>query len=156
VSPDLLPQGSIEIQSVEVDGKEYDKFDARGLTVEVPTSTVPVKIKVRIAPTQGLEHFTIHSTVTKHTATLTLAGELDHVALPFLIDKLDEVVAAQPERLVIRMKDLRVMSMAGVRALIFAKQKMRTDEDVQISGARPEVRDILDKSEFGESVNFTD
>jgi anti-anti-sigma factor len=122
----------------------------------VPASTAPVKIKVRIAPTEGLEHFTVRSTVTKRVATLTLAGELDHVALPFFIEKLDEIVAAQPERLVIHMKDLRVISMAGVRALIFAKQKLRTDQDVQISGTSPEVKDIVDKSELGDSVSFSE
>jgi hypothetical protein len=32
---------------------------------------------------------------------------------------------------------------------------MRTDEDVEIVGASAAIKDILNKSEFGESVKFT-
>lgn len=50
VAPDILPPGTITIQSVEVDGKPYTNFDADGLTVKLPSSDKRVKIKVRIAP----------------------------------------------------------------------------------------------------------
>jgi len=50
VAPDILPPGTIAIQSVEVDGKPYTDFDADGLTVKLPSSDKRVKIKVRIAP----------------------------------------------------------------------------------------------------------
>jgi hypothetical protein len=48
------------------------------------------------------------------------------------------------------------MTAAAARALIFAKQKMRTDEDVQISGANGKIKDLLNKTELAESVTFTD
>jgi hypothetical protein len=51
VAPDLLPAGSIKIESVEVDGKPYADFDAEALTVTIPQSDQRVKIKVRIVPT---------------------------------------------------------------------------------------------------------
>jgi anti-anti-sigma factor len=154
VSPDLLPKGSIRIESVLVDGKPYSDFDADALTVKIPVSKEAVKIQVRLAPTQGIEHFSARVSIVKGVATLVLAGELDHVALPFFRQKLDEIVQAQPDRVVLKLADLRTMASAGARALIFAKQKMRTDEDFQISGANQEIRELLGATEFAESVRF--
>ena len=51
VSPDILPPGSIRISAVEIDGKPYTDFDAEGLTVKLPETTVQVRVKVRIEPT---------------------------------------------------------------------------------------------------------
>jgi mannose/cellobiose epimerase-like protein (N-acyl-D-glucosamine 2-epimerase family) len=53
VAPDLLPQGSIRIASVEIDGKPYTDFDAAGLTVRLPETTERVKVKVTIAPVRS-------------------------------------------------------------------------------------------------------
>jgi len=53
VSPDILPPGSITIESVEIDGQPYPYFDANGLTVKLPESDERVKVKVRIAPAKG-------------------------------------------------------------------------------------------------------
>jgi hypothetical protein len=36
VAPDMLPKGSIKIESVTVEGKEYTDFDADNLTVNIP------------------------------------------------------------------------------------------------------------------------
>ena len=51
VSPDILPPGSIRIGAVEIDGKPYTDFDAEGLTVKLPETTVQVRVKVRVEPT---------------------------------------------------------------------------------------------------------
>jgi mannose/cellobiose epimerase-like protein (N-acyl-D-glucosamine 2-epimerase family) len=51
VSPDILPPGSIKIESVEIDGKPYTDFDANGLTVRLPETNERVKVKVVVAPT---------------------------------------------------------------------------------------------------------
>ena len=50
VSPDILPPGSIKIDSVEIDGQSYSDFDAEKLTVTLPKTEGRVKIKVRITP----------------------------------------------------------------------------------------------------------
>jgi mannose/cellobiose epimerase-like protein (N-acyl-D-glucosamine 2-epimerase family) len=50
VSPDILPQGSIRISSVEIDGEAYTNFDADGLTVKLPETDVRVKVKVTLEP----------------------------------------------------------------------------------------------------------
>jgi mannose/cellobiose epimerase-like protein (N-acyl-D-glucosamine 2-epimerase family) len=50
VSPDILPPGTIKINSVEIDGKPYSDFDADALTVKLPDTKDRVKVKVNILP----------------------------------------------------------------------------------------------------------
>ena len=50
VAPDILPQGSIKIGEVWVDGQPYADFDAAALTVKIPQAATAPKIKVRIIP----------------------------------------------------------------------------------------------------------
>lgn len=50
VSPDILPPGRIKISACEVDGRPYRKYDAEGLTVQLPKVTHRPKIKVTLSP----------------------------------------------------------------------------------------------------------
>jgi mannose/cellobiose epimerase-like protein (N-acyl-D-glucosamine 2-epimerase family) len=50
VQPDILPPGSIRIDSVEIDGNPHTDFDAAGLTVKLPPADRPLTVKVRIVP----------------------------------------------------------------------------------------------------------
>lgn len=50
VSPDLLPPGRVRIAEVEIDGRTHTDYDADALTVRVPDSAAPVKVRVRLAP----------------------------------------------------------------------------------------------------------
>ncbi|MEZ4670623.1 MAG: AGE family epimerase/isomerase [Anaerolineae bacterium] len=51
VAPDILPDGSIKIESVEVDGAPYNNFVAHKLTVRLPDTDKQVKVKVRVVAT---------------------------------------------------------------------------------------------------------
>jgi hypothetical protein len=50
VSPDLLPEGSVTIGEVTADGEKYTNFSADKLTVKVPDTKDPVRLKVTIVP----------------------------------------------------------------------------------------------------------
>lgn len=50
VAPDLLPEGSISIGEVTADGEKYTNFSADKLTVKVPDTKDPVRLKVTIVP----------------------------------------------------------------------------------------------------------
>lgn len=156
VSPDLLPKGSIKIESVTINGEDYKDFDAEGLTVKIPASREPVKIKVRIAPTQGLEHFTTSVDISGGTAKMTLSGDLDARAIPAFRDELNKVIAANPGKLIIDVKGLNTMVSAAARALIFAKQKMNIEEEVVIVGANDKIKTLLNQEEFSDEVEFAD
>ena len=51
VQPDILPPGSIRIDKVWVDDKEYNAFDSTNLTVKLPDTRDQVRVKVTIVPT---------------------------------------------------------------------------------------------------------
>jgi mannose/cellobiose epimerase-like protein (N-acyl-D-glucosamine 2-epimerase family) len=52
VAPDLLPPGRVRIAEVAVEDKPHDDYDADALTVRVPDSAAPVRVRVRLAPTR--------------------------------------------------------------------------------------------------------
>lgn len=156
VAPDLLPQGSIAIESVTINGQDYKAFDAEALTVTIPSATEPVKIKVRIVPTKGLDHFNSSLSVNDKTATLTLEGELDSRAIPFFRSILEKMIASNPDKLIVNCTGLQSMVSAAARALIFAKQKLSVEDDVVIVGANASITDLLNQDEFSESVTFSD
>lgn len=154
VSPDILPKGSIRIESVTVDGHPYTDFDADGLTVKIPPSKEAVKIKVRIIPTKGLEHFNSTLSVDNGVATLTLSGDLDERAIPAFRSNLNKLVGQDPGKIVLDVSKLDTMVSAGARALIFAKQKLSVDDDVVVKGANAAITALLNQDEFSESVTF--
>ncbi|MDR3333312.1 MAG: AGE family epimerase/isomerase [Treponema sp.] len=50
VSPDILPQGSIAIASVTIDGEDWKDFDATALAVTLPKTKHRPRIKVTVVP----------------------------------------------------------------------------------------------------------
>ena len=156
VAPDLLPAGSIRIESVEIDGKPYDKFDADGLSVVLPEADHAVKVKVRLVPTSGLEHFSATATVADKAATLVLTGEFDARALPELRAAADIVLAALPDTLLVDVSGLSRMSAEGARLLAFLRQKLSLDDEITIKGANSSVRDLLSADGIAEEVKFVD
>ncbi|MEI7743211.1 MAG: STAS domain-containing protein [Chloroflexota bacterium] len=152
VSPDLLPPGSIRIEQVWIDGQRHTDFDADGLTVRLPESDLDLRVRVRIAPTQLAESFTVETTIEGTTATLTLYGSLGAGSLAVLQRELGEVIAAQPRRVILEATDLRSIEPVGVRALVFAKQKLDIDVDVYVVGAPSEVLEVFHQESFDDQV----
>jgi mannose/cellobiose epimerase-like protein (N-acyl-D-glucosamine 2-epimerase family)/anti-anti-sigma regulatory factor len=152
VAPDLLPPGSIKIESVMINGENYSDFDAEKLTVQLPPFNERLKVKVTIIPTEGLDHFNISSDIMDNKGKLILGGELDARAIPHLRAEMQNVM--QCTELSIDMTNLKILSPEGARAIIFAKQKMNIDEDVTITGATGQVREILNRDEFAEEITL--
>lgn len=50
VQSDILPKGSCKIESVKIDAKAWNYFDAENLTIKLPETEHRPKIKVRIVP----------------------------------------------------------------------------------------------------------
>ena len=154
VAPDLLPDGSIQIESVTVDGEPYNDFDAKGLTVKIPASADRPKIRVRITPTEGVEHFTVTLDIKKEAAKLTLTGDLDSRALPFFRAELDKAVSASVNSVVMDISKLDSMASSAVRAIMFAIQKLDLSEDVVIKGANPAIKAMIEADELSDSVSL--
>jgi len=70
------------------------------------------------------------------TALITLEGELDALTAPMFRDEVERAAeAGDVDQLVLDMTKLAYLSSAGLRGLVFARQKM--PDDVQIVLVRP-------------------
>jgi len=83
---------------------------------------------------------------------ITLVGELDASVAPVFREQVEKAVAAKASKLVLLMGGLSYMSSAGLRTLIFAKQKMGVNTDVFIVGAQPSIIETLEMTGFDKSV----
>jgi anti-anti-sigma factor len=89
-------------------------------------------------------------------AKITLSGELDASVAQEFRDKVDLAAGKGAKRLVLIMDDLEYMASAGLRSLIFAKQKMGTGVDIYVVGAQDPIIDTLTMTGFHHSVIMLD
>ncbi|MBW4561841.1 MAG: anti-sigma factor antagonist [Mojavia pulchra JT2-VF2] len=90
------------------------------------------------------------------TAKITLTGELDASSAPIFRVEVENAAKAGVKRLVLLLQDLEYISSAGLRVLIFAKQKMGANADIYVVAAQEMVVDTLEKTGFSESVIMVD
>jgi anti-anti-sigma factor len=101
--------------------------------------------------------FTANSTVDGGMAVITLEGELDSISAPQFRSEVQRITDAGPlERLVLDMTGLTYLSSAGLRGLVFARQKMRDDVDLVLVGATGAVEQTIRMVGFHHSVVFSD
>ncbi|MFN8474504.1 MAG: STAS domain-containing protein [Anaerolineae bacterium] len=89
-------------------------------------------------------------------AKITLDGELDATAAPAFRDTIEQAAAGQPQRLVLLMQGLEYMASAGVRVLIFAKQKMGANVDIYAIAPTEQVLSTLQKTGVDRSIIVQD
>ncbi len=92
----------------------------------------------------------------EHDVLIKLDGELDAGSALDFQKKVEEAAGHSPQRLVIFMGQLTFMASAGLRVLIFAKQKMGEDVDVHVIGAAGPVLRTLQTSGFDRAVYLAD
>lgn len=148
VAPDLLPAGSIRIESVTIDGKPYAEFDASALTITLPHSDDPLKVKVRIVPAEGMAHFSI----TVSGASMILVGDLDSRATPYFRTKLAELIAINPGDITLNLRGLNSLSKAALRALTFERGKLAIDGRFTIEGASDEIKAQFEAENLSEEL----
>ncbi|MDX2272341.1 MAG: anti-sigma factor antagonist [Cyanobacteriota bacterium] len=100
--------------------------------------------------------FTSSLEVKDDAALITLTGELDAASANTFKDSVEQAATHQPKRLVLLMANLEYMASAGLRVLIFAKQKMGSDVDIYVVGAQEGVLETLSKTGFDRSVILAD
>ncbi|GAB1545373.1 hypothetical protein NUACC21_80490 [Scytonema sp. NUACC21] len=155
VAPDILPPGSVYISEVWINGQLYSNFDAESLTVNLPVTQDELKVRVRILPTQVSFNATLLE-LTESTAQISLSGLLDANAVRLLQEELDKAMSRPIKRLVLLLQNLKCISSAGLRALIFTKQKLGADIDIYVVGASEHVLHFLKMSAFCEGITVLD
>jgi anti-anti-sigma factor len=96
--------------------------------------------------------FTCSLVVDNQIAKITLIGELDAASAGGFRDRIAEAASQNPRALVLMMENLDYMASAGLRTLIFAKQKMGAGVDIYVIGAHESITETLELTGFQNSV----
>lgn len=96
--------------------------------------------------------FNVSSQITNDVAKFVLSGELDAGSAGMFRLEIEKVATQNPKRLVLMVKDLTFMASAGLRVLIFAKQKLGAEVPIYIVCPQEPIVDTLEKTGFHHSV----
>jgi anti-anti-sigma factor len=98
----------------------------------------------------------VSSQVTNGIAKVSLEGELDAAAANDFRSVIEQVSGEKPQRLVLMMDGLTFMASAGLRVLVFAKQKLGGAVDIYVVGAHDAVLETIEMTGFQHSVIMLD
>lgn len=87
---------------------------------------------------------------------IVLSGELDASVAPEFKSQIEKAAEHSPERVVLDIRELSYMASAGLRTLVFARQKMGGDVDIFVVGAQESVRETIEMTGFHHSVDMVD
>lgn len=100
--------------------------------------------------------FSLTSEARGRIAVITLIGELDAGVAGQFRDAVEQAARADADRLVLDMTNLDYMASAGLRGLVFAKQKMGANVDIFVVGAHDAVFETIEMTGFHHSVFMLD
>jgi anti-anti-sigma factor len=90
------------------------------------------------------------------TVKVRLEGELDASSAGQFKQTIEQAAGKAPKKLVLFVDKLSFMASAGLRVLIFAKQKMGAGVDIYVIGATGPVLSTLQMSGFHHAVYLKD
>jgi anti-anti-sigma factor len=94
--------------------------------------------------------------MTNNIATMTLSGALDASTAPAFQAEIEKAAAQQPRGLVLLLQDLEYIASAGLRVLIFAKQKMGANVDIYAVAPQEQVLETFKMTGFHYSIQILD
>jgi anti-anti-sigma factor len=100
--------------------------------------------------------FDIATIVNGPVVEISLSGELDAASAPRFQSALEGVAGNKPNHLVLRVRDLVFMASAGIRMLIFAKQRMGQGVLVYVIAPQEMVLETIRRTGLHHSVIIQD
>ncbi|MFP4362396.1 MAG: STAS domain-containing protein [Spirochaetia bacterium] len=85
-------------------------------------------------------------TINGERADIVLEGRLDTSKAPELMEELKTLIGKDINLIAFDATSLEYISSAGLRAIIFAKQKVGTEVDLELIGANESVLDVINMS----------
>jgi anti-anti-sigma factor len=154
VAPDILPKGSVKIESVFINGEKYNEFDSEKLYVYLPKTNERVKVRVRVIPTTTFEHFTTSYESDKGLYLLKMKGDLDHRAIPMFRKTVSEIISQNPKCVNFLCDELKAITSEGIRSIIFEKQKMNLDTDLVFVNPNTKIKNLIKQNELFEEIKI--
>jgi anti-anti-sigma factor len=96
----------------------------------------------------------IESVSTDSYFLLTLKGDVDTKTAPTLLEALTQIELHTLPELRIEMGSVGFLSSAGLRALVFAKQKMPHESRLILVGTSDEIADVIVKTGLTQAVTL--
>ena len=96
----------------------------------------------------------ITSAVGENHILISLEGDVDTKTAPELLAALTAHDLANATQLRLDIKGVNFMSSAGLRVLVFSKQKMSHDAIVYVIGANQEITDVITKTGLSTAVSM--
>jgi hypothetical protein len=153
VAPDILPQGSVRISDVWIDGHPHDAYDADALTVTLPEGHGEIRVRVRLAPA-GTRFSADLLGVTGGRARVALIGALGPHDIRHLDAALAAAMAEGARALDLDASALTEISPEGLRYLVFRKQKSGANFDITLGQANGTVAAAVRAAEFDEEITL--
>lgn len=100
--------------------------------------------------------FSASVTIRDRTVIIELEGDLDAATAPVFHRRIDDLDRDTTERLILDMSQLTYMSSAGLRGLVFTRQKMGENVEIVLVGVNPSVAETIRLTGFQHSVVFAD
>ncbi len=91
--------------------------------------------------------------IVNDVAKITLSGELDASVAGQFRSRIEEAAAQHAKRLALIVNDLEYMSSAGLRVLVFARQKMGAGVDIYLVGAQSQILEPIKQSGLHRSLH---
>ncbi len=176
VQPDILPQGSVRIESVWINGDSYSDFDPEALTVKLPSmqkqhplqqrpgwtgnpalsAATERELNVRVRLVPAGTGFDSALDITDGVAQLVLYGNLSDEAERIFKAQMDKIIAASPKRVILRAENLQAISKTSARELDFACEKLNLDDEIYLVGASAGVKETLRNADVLEEFTIMD
>jgi anti-anti-sigma factor len=82
-------------------------------------------------------------TISGDSVIIRMSGDLDASSAPGFHEILQQAAGRSPKQLCLEMHNLTYISSAGIRGLVFARQKMGDEVEVVVEGANESVAETL-------------
>jgi len=88
--------------------------------------------------------------------SITLVGDVDTKTAPELLSKLVALELHTLEQLRLNLQAVTFVSSAGLRAIVFAKQKMPHESILYVVGASEQIVETITKTGLGNAIRIVD
>lgn len=153
VQPDILPKGSIRIAEVWINGLAYEDFDTEAMTVKLPEGHDDMTVRVRIAPSD-VPFCADLLQVEDGMATIALSGKLQPSGIKYLGEQINAALLKDIDTLRFDAAKLDSVSSEAARYILMTRQNLSHPLRVQITGAKPTIKEAIEASALSGAVTW--